>query len=121
MYNNPLYTFLTANSIIYALQYGSQRDRAVGHASIGMTEMTRLTLDNKRFGCRVYIDLQKAFNKVNHRILIAWLEHDRVRDNALQWLKSYVCDRDHSVSVNGTNFTTLRVTSSVPQRSVLDP
>ena len=91
---NKLYTFLTANNIIYPLQFGFQKDRAIDHVLIGMIEMIRLTLDNKRFGCGVFIDLQKAFDAVNHNILIAKLEHHGVRGNVLQWLKSYLYDRD---------------------------
>ena len=118
---NKLYTFLTANNILYPLQFGFQKDRAIDHALIGMTEMIRLTLDNKRFGCGIFVDLQKAFDTVNHNILIAKLEHYGVRGNVLQWFKSYLYDRDQYVSINGTSSTPLRVTSGVPQGSVLGP
>ena len=118
---NKLYTFLTSNNIIYPLQFGFQKDRAIDHALIGMTEMIRLTLDNKRFGCGIFIDLQKAFDTVNHNIQIAKLEHYGVRGNVLQWFKSYLYDRDQYVSINGTSSTPLRVTSGVPQGSVLGP
>ena len=66
-----------------------------------------------------FIDLQKSFDTVNHNILIAKLEHFGVRGNALQWLKSYLCDRDQYVSINGTSSTPLKVTSGVPQGSIL--
>ena len=118
---NKLYKFLTANNIIYPLQFGFQKDRAIDHALIGMTEMIRLTLDNKRFGCGILVDLQKAFDTVNHNILIAKLEHYGVRGNVLQWFKSYLYDRAQYVSINGTSSTPLRVTSGVPQGSVLGP
>ena len=118
---NKVYTFLTANNIIYPLQFGFQKDRAIDHALIGMTEMIRLTLENKRFGCGIFVDLQKAFDTVNHNILIAKLEHYGVRGNVLQWFKSYLYDRDQYVSINGTSSTPLRVTSGVPQGSVLGP
>ena len=48
---NKLNTFLTVNNIIYPSQFGFQKDRAIDHALIGMAEMIRLSLDNKRFGC----------------------------------------------------------------------
>ena len=68
-----------------------------------------------------FIDLQKSFDTVNHNILIAKLEHFGVRGNALQWLKSYLCDRYQYVSINGTSSIPLTVTSGVSHGSVLGP
>ena len=61
------------------------------------------------------------FDTVNHNILIAKREHYGVRGNVMQWFKSYLYDRDQYVSINGTSSTPLRVTSRVPQGSVLGP
>ena len=47
---NKLYTFLTANNIIYPLQFGLQKDHTINHTLMGFTEMIRLALDNKRSG-----------------------------------------------------------------------
>ena len=98
-----------------------KKDHAIDYALIGMTEMIRLTIDSKRFGCRVFIDLQRAFDRVNHNVLIAKLEHNGMRGNALLWFESYLHDRDQYVSINRTNSTSLRASSGVPQGSVLGP
>ena len=55
-----------------------------------MIEAIRNTLDNKKYGYGIFIDLQKAFDTVNHGILIDKLEHYGVRGNALAWFKSYL-------------------------------
>jgi len=49
-----------------------------------MTETIRRSLDNKKYGCGVFIDLQKAFDTVNHKVLLAKLEHYGLRGFALR-------------------------------------
>ena len=80
--------------------------------------MIGLTLDNKRFGCGDCVDLRKAFDTVNHNILIAKLEHyggEVMPCNGL----NRICVIGMNVSINGTNSILLTATSSVPQGSVL--
>ena len=81
----------------------------------------RSTLDNKKYGCGIFIDLQKAFDTVNHNILLSKLECYGTRGNALRWFDSYLSDRTQYVSNNGTNSDCMNVTYGVPQGSVLGP
>ena len=116
-----LYKFLEIHNILYSLQFGFQENHSIDHALVSLTEAIRDTLDNKRFGCGIFIDLQKAFDTVNHKILLAKLEHYGVRGCALEWFRSYLCDRKQYVSVKGGNSNLLSVTCGVPQGSVLGP
>ena len=86
-----------------------------------MTESIKNSLDNKKFGCGIFLDLQKAFDTVNHQILLNKLEHYGIRGTALAWFNSYLSNRSQYVSVNGCNSNHLNVTSGVPQGSVLGP
>ena len=86
-----------------------------------MTETIRHSLDNKRFGCGIFIDLQKAFDTVNHQILPSKMEHYGVRGCALDWFKSYLSEREQYVSINGSNSGLLKISCVVPQGSVLGP
>ena len=70
---------------------------------MSLTEAVRNTLDEKRIGCSILTDLQKAFDTVNHSILLSKLEHYGVRRCALEWFSSYLSDRMHFDSVNGCN------------------
>ena len=83
-----------------------------------MTETIRNSLDNKRYGCGVFIDLQKAFDTVNHNILLSKLE---IRGKILSWFRSYLIDRTQFVSTSDKNSCPLDITCGVPQRSVLGP
>ena len=116
-----LYSFLKDHKIIYPLQFGFQENHSIDHALISMTEEIRSTLDNKKYGCGIFIDLQKAFDTVNHEILLAKLEHYGIRGNALNWFKSYLSGRKQYVSINGCDSNVMEITCGVPQGSVLGP
>ena len=88
---------------------------------MSLTEAIKNSLDNGKFGCGIFIDLQKAFDTVNHNILLMKLEHYGIRGTSLDWFKSYLSDRKQYVSINGSNSNCLNVTCGVPQCSVLGP
>ncbi len=116
-----LFRFLEVHNVLYSLQFGFQENHSIDHALVSLTEAIRNTLDNKRFGCGIFIDLQKAFDTVNHKILLSKLEHYGVRGCALEWFRSYLSDRKQYVTVNGSNSNLLSITCGVPQGSVLGP
>ena len=74
-----------------------------------------------KYGCGIFIDLHKAFDTVNHGILLKKLEHYRIRDNMLDWFRSYLSDRKQYVDINGKSSDLLDITCGVPQGSVLGP
>ena len=69
-----LYTFLNKN-VINNLQFGSIKQYSTSHALINITVDIRKTLDYGNIGCGVFADLQKAFNTVDHWILLSKLNH----------------------------------------------
>ena len=116
-----LYSFLELHEILLEMQFGFRSGHSTDHALISLTERIKCTLDSKRIGCGIFIDLQKAFDTVNHQILLQKLNHYGVRAIALRWFESYLTDRQQFVSVNGYSSNPGKITWGVPQGSVLGP
>ena len=67
------------------------------------------------------MDLQKAFDTVDHQILLAKLNHYGICGVSNDWFKSYLSNRSHYVSINGYKSSLATINCGVPQGSVLDP
>ena len=70
-----MYTFLNKNNVIYNLWFGFRQQYSTSHALINITENTRKALDDGNIVCRVFADLQKVFDTVDHQMLLAELNH----------------------------------------------
>ena len=116
-----LNNFLELHSIFYPEQYGFRAGSSTTHSLISIIETIKNTIENKKYGCGVFIDLKKAFDTVNHEILLQKLEHYGIRNVALQWFRSYLMNRKQYVHLNGSDSDIKSITCGVPQGSVLGP
>ena len=82
---------------------------------MSIVEGIREKLDNKTFSCGVFIDLEKAFDTVNHEILLSKLEHYGVRGVANQWFRSYLSSRTQRVKLDGVSSEFLNISCGVPK------
>ena len=78
-------------------------------------------MDENKITCSIFLDLAKAFDSVDHRILIQKLEKYGIRGNALELIKSYLSNRQHYVKVNNVESRYRVLEIGVPQGSVLGP
>lgn len=116
-----LVKFFENNNLLCENQFGFRKGHSTNHAIIALTEIIRKSLDKNNFAAGVFIDLQKAFDTVDHSILLHKLEHYGVRGPALELFKSYLNDRTHCVEIRNTSSKFIPIKHGVPQGSVLGP
>ena len=91
------------------------------YALAQITEMIKVSIDSRKFGCGIFVKLRKAFDTVNHEILVNKLEHYAIRDSMLNWFQSHLFNRKQFVSFNCESSELLVNNCGVPEGSVLDP
>ena len=78
-------------------------------------------MDRGLYNLVIFLDLQKAFDTVNHVLLLGKLEACGIRDNALNLLASYLADRKQTCQVNGKQSGLRSISCGIPQGSILGP
>lgn len=110
--------FLEKNHLLSESQYGFRTNRSTAMALMKITEEITTALDNKKYTVGVFIDLKKAFDTINHEILISKLHNYGLRGIALDWLSSYLQNIKQYVQLEGYKSECMRTVCGVPQGSV---
>ena len=116
-----MYSFLEINKLLQDKQFGFRSKHLTTHALISLTESIKNFLDKKEIVSGIFIDLEKAFDTVNHSILCDKLNYYGFRGKFNHLIKSYLTKRKQFVSINGYDSTNLDITCGVPQGSTLGP
>ena len=119
--HNRLYSFLTKHNLLYCRQYGFRPKRSTIDAITEFTAEVLPSLDSKKKCLSVYLDLSKAFDTINHDILLRKLQYYGVRGTTLAWFRSYLDQRRQYVSYLGIQSNTMVMSFGVPQGSVVGP
>jgi Reverse transcriptase (RNA-dependent DNA polymerase) len=112
MYNR-LYSFLTKHDILYKYQFGFRKKYPTALALIEVMDNIYRKLDEQHFVLGIYLDLQKAFDTVNHEILLHKLYNYGIRGIAHDWFKSYLSNRQQYAVVEGSVSSLAEITCGV--------
>ena len=118
---NRLYRFLADNNMIYDNQYGFRKGHSTSHALNYSVNYVEDQLKNKKHVLGIFIDLSKAFDTLDHSILLRKLSYYGITGNELKLISSYLSDRKQFVNVLNENSESLPIKYGVPQGSVLGP
>ncbi len=121
MVHKQLIFYLNLNNIISQHQFGFLKNTSTEHALINIIESIYKNLEGKESTISVFLDLSKAFDVVDHGILLHKLSYYGVRGFPYQWFCSYLNNRSHYVKINDKTSSTVNVNLGVPQGSILGP
>ena len=113
--------FLETNRSLHEHQYGFRSGRSCEHALLTAQNTLTKALSKKQVSLLLLIDFSKAFDMVDHPILLKKLYRYGIRGTAYQWFKSYLQNREQFVSVNGVDSDKAKIKYGVPQGSILGP
>ena len=112
---------LNSYKILNESQYGFRQNRSTAMALIDLVDHITSALDENKYTLGVFIDLKKAFDTVDHNILLSKLNCYGIRGLPYQWVKSYLSKRQQFVSYESFHSSKLQVKCGVPQGSILGP
>ena len=116
-----VYSYLVKNDLIFEKQFGFRNKYSTSHALISITERIKSLVDSGNYVCGVFVDLEKAFDTVNHNILCEKLNFYGLRGKVNNLISSYLDNRKQFVSINGFDSELRDLVCGVPQGSSLGP
>ena len=112
---------MNTNNLLNASQYGFRKAHSTELAALEMVDRIGKELDSNKTPISIFLDLSKAFDTLDHEILITKLHYYGMDELTLAWFKSYLSNRKQALRFNDTLSEWENISTGVPQGSVLGP
>ena len=99
-------------------KFGFQRNNSTEHTILQLTRDITGFFEKREYTLGVFIDYSKAFNTVDHQILIKKLQNYGIDGTALEWFKSYLSNRKQYISSQDVSENCLDIICGVPKESI---
>ena len=111
----------TCNNLLFKSQYGFHENHSTELAALEFVDRIKLEMDRKKIPLSIFLDLSKAFDTLNHDILLTKLRLYGIQGWTLNWFQSYLTKRTQYVQYNDTSSYLREIETGVPQGSTLSP
>ena len=118
---NQIHNHFSMHNLFYSGQYGFRANHSTQFAALELIDRITQDLDQGNMPITIFMDLSKAFDTLNHDILIYKLKSYGLSEAALKLMQSYLTNRKQYVEINNTQSTKNDITVGVPQGSILGP
>jgi hypothetical protein len=119
--STALQDFLNSHNLLYKKQSAYRKYHSCETALLHITDKWLMAMDKDELIGTLFLDLSKAFDLIDHDILISKLKSYHIADNTLNWFQSYVCERSQKCAFLGSLSESMDLTHGVPQGSILGP
>ena len=119
--HKQLYNYMNHSKLLKNSQYGFRENHSTEYAAMEFVDNTSKIMDDGLIPFSVFIDLSKAFDTLDHNILMKKLHYYGIQDTYLNWFRSYLTNRTQYTIFKDSQSIPLTIKTGVPQGSVLGP
>lgn len=118
---NQIHDYFKQNNLFYKGQYGFRPKHSTELAALELVDRLTQDMDKNEIPLNIFLDLSKAFDTIDHNILLEKLKHYGFSNLSLKLLRCYLTNRKQFVHFDGTNSDLLNIHTGIPQGSILGP
>ena len=116
-----LLQYLEGNNLLHPLQFGFRHNHSTETATCLFLEQVKQSLDKGNIVGAVFLDLKRAFDTVNHDLLVSKLVSFNFSERSISWFQSYLVGREQCTVINSYKSSFRTIQTGIPQGTILGP